>query len=101
MIKSFLFGEIDTAGGVERLLDVTVDGELERRQRADHEQTGADTRVRSPEPELLADLDQPAGGTLSRGTLGLVDLGKHGIGGLRDNGGGETGDEAGTQVDGG
>ena len=80
-------------------LKTYVDGELEGSQSADHEETGTDTSVGSTETELLADLDQTAGGSLTRQALGLVDLGKHGVGGLRDEGGGETGDQAGAQVD--
>ena len=67
-------------------------------QGSDHEETGSETRIAAAETELLGDLDQAAGGALSGQTLGLVDLGKHGVGGLRDDGGGETGEETGTQV---
>lgn len=51
------------------------------------------------ETELLGDLDQAGSGALTRQTLGLVDLGEHGVGGLRNEGGSETGDETGTKVD--
>lgn len=83
------------------LLDVTVDGELTGGQSTNHEETGTDTGERATETELLGDLDETAGGTLTRKSLGLVDLGKHGVGGLGDDGGGETGNETGTEVDGG
>ena len=83
------------------LLDVTVDGELTGSKGTDHEETGTDTTVRALDTELLGDLDETAGGALTGSTLGLVDLGKHGVGGLGDKGGGETGDETGTEVDGG
>ena len=83
---------------VPYLLDVTVDGELTSSQGTKHEETGTDTAVRTAETELLGDLDQTGGGTLTRLALGLVDLGKHGVGGLGDDGGGETGDETRAQV---
>jgi hypothetical protein len=91
-------GDLDTTGGTKSLLDVAVDGELTSGQGTDHEETGTDTAVRATETELLGDLDQTAGGTLTRLTLGLVDLGEHGVGGLGDKSGGETGDETGRQV---
>lgn len=76
-----------------------VNGELEGSQGADHEETGTDTSVGSTETKFLADLDQTAGGALTGQALGLVDLGKHGVGWLGDDGGGETGDQTGAQVD--
>jgi len=88
-------------GNISYLLDVTVDGELTGGQGTDHEETGTDTAVRALDTELLGDLDETAGGALTRKSLGLVDLGKHSVGGLGDEGGGETGDETGTKVDGG
>ena len=116
-----LFGDLNTTDGTDgledinqqmnkqwsrgsfesHLLDVTVDGELTGGQSTNHEQTGADTRVGATDTELLGDLDETAGGALTRESLGLVDLGKHGVGGLGDDGGGETGNETGTEVDGG
>jgi len=80
-------------------LDVTVDGELTGGQSTNHEKTGAETSIAATDTKLLTDLDQSAGGSLTRETLGLVDLGKHGVSGLRDNGGGETSDETRSQVD--
>jgi hypothetical protein len=67
-------------------------------QSTNHEETGANTSVGSAETELLGDLDQTGGGSLSGQTLALVDLGEHGVGGLGDDGSGETGDETGRQV---
>lgn len=81
------------------LLQVTVDGELTGGESTDHEETGTDTGVRATETELLTDLDETRGGALTGETLGLVDLGEHGVGGLRDNGGGETGGQTRAQVD--
>lgn len=83
------------------LIELTVDGELEGSQGTNHEQTSADTSVRATETKLFADLDQAGGGALTGQALGLVDLGQHGVGGLRDDGGGETGNQTGAQVDGG
>lgn len=91
-------GDFYTTCGTESLLDVTVDGELTGGQSTNHEETGTDTAVRSTETELLGDLDETAGGSLSGQTLGLVDLGKHGVRRLGDDGGGETGNETGAQV---
>lgn len=65
-----------------------------------HEQTSTNTGVRTTDTEFLGDLDQAGGGTLTGLTLGLVDLGEHGVGGLGDDGGSETGDQTGTKVDG-
>lgn len=65
-----------------------------------HEQTSTNTGVRAAEAELLGDLDQTGGGTLTRGALGLVDLGEHGVGGLGDDGGSETSNQTGAKVDG-
>lgn len=80
-------------------LDVTVDGELTSGQSTNHEQTSTNTTVATTETEFLGDLDQSASGALTGETLGLVDLGQHSIGGLRDNGGSETGNQTRTQVD--
>jgi hypothetical protein len=77
---------------------LTVDGELTGGQGTDHEETGTDTGVGTTDTELLSDLDETAGGSLAGSTLGLVDLGQHGVSGLGDDGGGETGDETGAQV---
>ena len=59
------------------------------------------TSVATAEAKLLTDLSETGDGTLTRSARGLVDLGKHSVGGLRDNGGGETGDQTGAKVDGG
>lgn len=64
----------------------------------DHEETGADTRVRSTDAELLTDLDETRDSSLTGKTLGLVDLGKHGVGGLRDESSGETGNQTRAKV---
>jgi hypothetical protein len=97
--SSHLFTDLNTASGTEHALDVTVDGELTGSDGANHEETGTDTTVRATDTELLGDLDQTGDGTLTRSTLGLVDLGEHGVGGLGDDGGGETSDETGAEVD--
>lgn len=83
------------------LLDVAVDGELTGSEGTDHEETGTNTAVRTTETELLGDLDQTAGGSLSGKALGLVDLREHSVGGLRDKSGGETGNKTRSEVDGG
>jgi hypothetical protein len=91
-------GDFYTSRGSQSLLDVTVDGELTGSQSTDHEKTGTDTTVAAADTELLGDLDQTAGGSLTGKTLGLVDLGEHGIGGLGNDGGSHTGNETGAQV---
>jgi hypothetical protein len=83
----------------ETYLDVTVDGELASGQSTNHEQTSANTSIAATDTELFANLEQSAGGALAGETLGLVDLGQHGVGGLRDNGGSETSNETRSQVD--
>ena len=93
--------EVESDVRTKSLLDVAVDGELTSSDTTDHEKTGTDTTEAATETELGADLDQTGDGSLSGKTLGLVDLGKHGIGGLGDDGGGETSDETGTKVNGG
>ena len=75
-----------------------VNGELSGGQSTNHEQTGTDTTERSLETKLLGDLDQAASGALSRQALALVDLREHGVGRLRDDGGGETGDDTRGQI---
>lgn len=77
---------------------LTVDGELTGGQGTDHEETGTNTAVGTTDTELLGDLDETAGGALTGLTLGLVDLGQHGVSGLGDDGGGETGDETRAEV---
>lgn len=65
----------------------------------DHDQPGAHTGEQTRGAELTGHLDESRGGRLSGSTLGLVDLGQQGVGGLRDDGGGHTGDETGREVE--
>jgi hypothetical protein len=95
-----LLRDLHTSGSAQRLLHVAVNRKLAGGQGTDHEQPSTDTSIAASETQLLSDLDQAAGGALSREALGLVDLREHGVGGLGDDGGGETGDQTGTQVDG-
>ena len=94
-----LFGDLSAVGGTESLLDVTVDGELTGGDTTDHDQTGRETSEGTTETKLTSDLDETADGTLTRGSLGLVDLGKHGVSGLGDDGSSETGKETSSEVD--
>lgn len=94
-----LFGKLNTGGSTEHLLDVTVDGELTGSNTTNHEETSTNTAVRATETELLGDLDETGGGALTGETLGLVDLGQHGVSGLGDDGGGKTGNKTGAKVD--
>lgn len=49
--------------------------------------------------ELAAHLDQTASSGLPGESLGLVDLGEQGVGGLGDDSGGETSNQTGAQVE--
>lgn len=64
----------------------------------DHDKTSGHTGEETGNTELTSHLDEPRGGRLAGGTLGLVDLRQEGVGGLRDNGGGQTGDKTGSKV---
>lgn len=64
-----------------------------------HGKTSTDTGVRSLKTELLGNLDKTGGGSLSWLTLGLVDLGKHGVGWLGNKGSSETSNKTTTKVD--
>jgi hypothetical protein len=96
-----LLRNLNTTNRTKSALDITINSELASSQSPHHEQTRTNTAIRAPETQLLRNLDQTAGRALPRKTLGLVDLAQHGVGGLRDDGGGETGNEAGAEVDGG
>ena len=65
----------------------------------DHDETSAHSGEETGGAELTGHLDQSRGGSLSGSSLGLVDLGQESVGGLRDDGGGHTGDETGRQVE--
>lgn len=65
----------------------------------DHDQPGAHTGEETLGAELASHGYETRGGRLSGRALGLVDLGEEGVGGLRNDGGGHTGDETGTEVD--
>ena len=80
-------------------LDVSVDGELASSQCTNHEQSSTNTCIAAPEAELLSDLNQSACGTLTRKTLGLVDLGQHSVGRLRNESRGKASNQTRAQVD--
>jgi hypothetical protein len=65
----------------------------------DHDQSSTHTGEETTGAKLTGHLDESGGGSLSWGTLGLVDLGKQGVGGLRDNGSGHTSDQTSRQVE--
>ena len=83
----------------QRLLYITINSKLPRGKRTHHKQSRTNTGITTLEAELLRDLDQAGSGALSREALGLVDLREHGVRGLGDDRGGETGDQAGAEVD--
>lgn len=74
---------------------------MDQRGRGRENVPSTNTSVATTETELLTDLGETGDGTLTRSARGLVDLGKHSVGGLRDNGGGETGNQTRAKVDGG
>jgi len=88
---------LNTAGGAQSLLDVTVDGELESSEGTDHDDTGTQAQEESLDPELTSQTNEA--GHNGSSARGLVDLGEEGISGLGDNGGGNTGNETRSQVD--
>lgn len=111
-----LFANFHSRGSTHNPLDITIDSELTSSDGTNHEETAemlaecpiiasrqenlpsANTSVGAGETELLTDLHQTGHVTLARGTLGLVDLGKHSVGGLRDEGSGETSKQTTAQV---
>ena len=82
-------------------LNIAINRKLPRRQRPHHKQPGRQSPKRPSQPQLFRDLHQPARRALARQALGLVDFAEHGVGGLGDDCGGEAGDEARAEVDGG
>jgi hypothetical protein len=67
----------------------------------DHDETSTHTGEETGGAELAGHLDETRGDRLAGSALGLVDLGEEGVGGLGDDGGGHTGDETTTEVEGG
>lgn len=84
---------------VRTSLDVAVDGELTSSESANHEETSANTSIATTEAKLLSNLEQTACCAFAGEALSLVDLREHSIRGLGDDGGGETSDETGAEVD--
>lgn len=64
-----------------------------------HKQTSTKTSVRSPDTQLLRNLDQPGGSTFTRKPLGLVDLRQHGVCRLGNNRRRETSNQTRAKVD--
>lgn len=91
-------GELNALGGIQHALDITVDGELASSDGADEEETGTKTAEAALETELTGNLDETRHSSLTRGTLGLVDLAEHGISGLGDNSSSETSSETRSKV---
>ena len=59
-------------------------------QGGNHDQPGAHAGEETPDTELTCHLEESGHDALSRCTLGLVNLGQEGVGGLGDDGGGTT-----------
>lgn len=85
--------------GGTHLLDVTVDEELTGGEGTNHDQSSTHTGKETRGAELAGHLDKSRGGRLARCALGLVDLGQEGVGGLRDDGSGHTGNQTTSEVD--
>ena len=64
-----------------------------------HDQSSAHTGEETLDTELTGHLDESGSSRLSWCSLGLVDLGEQGVGGLRDDGSGHTGDQTTSKVD--
>jgi hypothetical protein len=94
-----LLRDLNTARGTKYLLQVSINRKLSGGQGTDHEQSCSNTRIRTLQSKLLRNFDQSRGRALSGEALGLVDLREHGVSGLRDDGGGETGDQTRAQID--
>jgi hypothetical protein len=86
---------------LKRLELLTIDSKLTGGKTTHHEKTSTDTSIAAAETKLTSNLDQAGSGALSRKTLGLVDFGKHGVGGLGNEGSSETSDDTRAQVNGG
>ncbi len=63
-----------------------------------HDQTSTHSSEETLGTKLTSHLDQATSDSLSRKSLGLVDLGKEGVGGLGDDGSSETSDETRAEV---
>ena len=96
---SHLLGDLHAGRSSHHPLDVAIDRELSSGKSTNHEETSADTSVAAADTEFLADLGQTGDGSITRSALGLVDLAEHGVGGLRDESGGETSDQTRAEVD--
>lgn len=92
-------GQLDTTSRAKCLLDVTVEGELSGSEGTNHEETSVETTEETANAEVLGDAHQSADGGLAWSALGLVDLGQESVGWLRDEGGGETGNDTTSQVE--
>lgn len=95
--------DLDGRTAAQGLLESAVDTELQRGEGTDHDETGWQAGEGADEAELLGELGQETDGGLAGRLLDLVDLGQEGVGGLGDDGGGETGgqttEESDTGVD--
>jgi len=87
-------GGLEADGGLEGV----VDPPLEAGERADHNDTGAETAPEAGEADLGVDLADV--GEETAFGLGGVDLGDDGVGGVGDDGAEDTGDVAGHEGDG-
>jgi len=96
--KLRLSSDFYTTSSSHGFLKVSVNCKLAGSESSDHEETGTDTRVRSTDTELLTDLDETRDSSLTGKTLGLVDLGEHSVGRLRNNGGSETSNQTRAKV---
>ena len=84
----------------QSLFEIAIDGKLTSRQRTHHKQTSTKTAEGATETKLLGNAKESAGRALTWSTLGLVNFGEHGVGGLGNDGSCKTGNQTGTKVDG-
>ena len=83
----------------ENSRQVKSEGSLSSSQCADHDETSAGAAKEAADTELTSHAGQARDHALSRLGFSLVDFGEQRVGGLGDEGGGETGDETGAQVE--
>lgn len=75
---------------MDEVVDYTRQLTLAGGKSTNHDQPGTHSGEQAGDAKLTSHLDETASDSLARKSLGLVDLGEEGIGGLGDDGGSET-----------